>query len=234
MIHTKAIILKYTEYKDDQYIIQLYTDTLGLISISAKVTKRSKLRKAYLFPLSRLVCELEVRPSRSIHTLTQCSVCGDIAPHFEPAKAMLRMFLAEILASTITPSVVESPKFQFIDSTIDALEQRTDIKNLHLVFLIHYTRYLGFFPNISNIANGAYFDLQEGEFIKLPPIHNYYLDLEKSIIFTKLLRASFLNMHVFMLSAEERNQILDHIIEYYTLHVPHFMQPRSLDILRNI
>ncbi len=232
---TKCIVLKYTEYKDNSYIIQMYAENHGLISINAKINKRSKIRQAYLYPLARLNCSLAIQPSKSIHSVTECNYAGNLNPQFAPASAMIKIFIAEILSNTLREQTFEPPTFKFIEDSIDFLENNTkNSLNFLIVFLIKYTSFLGFFPNISNFYHNSMFDLVNSNFTKNTPTHNLYLSSEQSLHFANLLRASYQTMHLFTLSRPERYEILNHVMQYYNLHIIDFKEPKSLEIIRTM
>ncbi len=207
---------------------------MGIISVSAPITKRSKMRMAHIQPLSRIACTLNIRPSRQIHTLSEVHLRSTPPTQFNPTLAMIKMFLAEVLFCTKNNLTDETSVFNFIDQSIEHLETNTDkANNFHLIFLIQYTRFLGFYPNISNFSEETVFDLQAGQFTKNYQASKQYLNLEKSITFAHLLRATFNTMHLFELTRQQRAEVLSHIIEYYAHHVPDFQTPKSLEVLQS-
>ena len=49
-----------------------------------------------------------------------------------------------------------------------------------------------------------------------------------------LLRMNYENMHLFKMSRQERNQLLDVLLKYYGIHVPSFPEMHTLDVLREL
>ena len=49
-----------------------------------------------------------------------------------------------------------------------------------------------------------------------------------------LMRMDFATMHLFRLTREERNRLLEVIEQYYRLHLPAFPELRSLPVLREM
>ena len=49
-----------------------------------------------------------------------------------------------------------------------------------------------------------------------------------------MLRMNYPTMHLFPMSREQRNRLLDVIVSYYRLHIPSFPEMKSLEVLRNL
>lgn len=106
--------------------------------------------------------------------------------------------------------------------------------NFHLVFTMRLTRFLGFYPNLEDNVEGAYFDMRAGCFTLLTPLHRDFLKPQDASLIGLMMRMDFSNMHLFKLSRNERNSLLDVIMHYYRLHLPDFQELKSLSVLREL
>ena len=99
--------------------------------------------------------------------------------------------------------------------------------------MMRMSRFIGFFPNIEDYQTGDYFDMRAASFTAHAPLHPDFLDREDSSRISTLMRMNYESMHLFKMSHDDRNRIIDVIITYYRLHVPDFPELKSLEIMRD-
>ncbi|MCK7537534.1 MAG: DNA repair protein RecO C-terminal domain-containing protein [Marinilabiliales bacterium] len=105
---------------------------------------------------------------------------------YDLRKSSVALFIAEILYKTIREQEANYELFEYLFHTIQMLDLKPDgISNFHLYFLIQLTKYLGFYPANSYSEINPYFDLQNGSFVAIKPMHNLYLNPELSEILSK-------------------------------------------------
>ena len=151
------------------------------------------------------------------------------------SKMLTAQFLAEFLNHTLRLYQRDTALFDFVfDSICRYNSLARGQANFHLVFLVKLTHYLGFFPNLEGLDSGVCFDLENGCFVRRLPLHNNYLLPKDTIAFVHLLRLDYDTMYLFDVNRQQRNDILDHIIKYYKLHLAEFGDLRSLDVLREL
>ncbi|MGB4017722.1 DNA repair protein RecO, partial [Petrimonas mucosa] len=125
--------------------------------------------------------------------------------------------------------------FDYLKQAIEVLERtKRGLANFHLTFLLGLTRFLGIYPNLENYTRGCYFDMLNGEFTYRSPTHQYLLNERESAYLHLLTRINFSNMHLFRLSRNDRNLIIDRLLTYYRLHLYDFQSIRSLEVLREL
>ena len=95
------------------------------------------------------------------------------------------------------------------------------------------TRYLGIQP-ANNFQNNrsSFFDLSEGQFTILRPVHLNYLEVGDS----KLLRSLIDDGYDFQvkLSKQQRNDMRDAIVKYYSMHLEGVSGLKSLPVLQEL
>ncbi|MCD8210885.1 MAG: DNA repair protein RecO C-terminal domain-containing protein, partial [Prevotella sp.] len=125
--------------------------------------------------------------------------------------------------------------FSYIENSILWLEEAIEnFSNFHIVFLLRLTRFLGFYPNTDGYKEGFWFDLREGRFTSKEPLHKDYLSQEDAKKINIILRMDFPTIGVFKLSKNERNLLLDVILEYYRLHLSLKLEIKSLEVLKSL
>ena len=78
-----------------------------------------------------------------------------------------------------------------------------------------------------------YFDLLEGEFVKLPSI-NPILEGENLKHFKELLGIKFDAIHTIKLNKRNRQELLKNLVLYFELHLQGFRKPKSLAVLNEV
>jgi DNA repair protein RecO (recombination protein O) len=122
--------------------------------------------------------------------------------------------------------------FRFLEQAILQLEEKIFSALFHLKFLIDLTRYIGFYPNISNLENPC-FDMENGCFC-------FQTDSKKIITgkeleaFKTLLGTNFDNIMNVSITSVIKIKLLDLIVDYYSLHLQRFSKIKSLPILHEV
>jgi DNA repair protein RecO (recombination protein O) len=127
------------------------------------------------------------------------------------------------------------PLFDYIRYSIEWLDGRVEqVANFHLVFLLHLSRFLGFFPNLDDYRPGCCFDLRAGEFSAVVPVHHDFIVPEEAAKMELLMRMDYPTMHLFRMSRHDRLRLLELALAYYRLHLPDFPELKSLNILQEL
>jgi DNA repair protein RecO (recombination protein O) len=102
------------------------------------------------------------------------------------------------------------------------------------------SRFLGFYPNLEECEEknekfgDLLFDLREARFCRMTPLHRDFLDSNEAQMIHLLMRMDFPTMHLFRLSHQERNRIVEVLLQYYRLHIPQFPELKSLAVLQEL
>ena len=73
-----------------------------------------------------------------------------------------------------------------------------------------------------------------GVFVHLPPDHGNYANEEISEILAAFFASSYENVNRIVLTGSLRNEVLDVLVRYYSLHLPGLKKVRSLDVLKEV
>jgi DNA repair protein RecO (recombination protein O) len=235
-VSTKAIVLNSLKYGDTSLIVKCFTFEEGIKSYMLKgvlKSKKGKLKAAYFQPLTQLQLTANHNNKGTLNSIREAGihVAYESIP-LEIKKQTIVLFLSEILSGIIQEEEKNEALYNFLETSLIWLDTHDDIANFHLLFLMNLSRYLGFYPDSSNI-NGIAFNLQEGSFTD-----NTYekgiLTHENLTLFKKLLGINFDAIHAISFNKKERQIILRIIIQYFELHLEGFRKPKSLDVLETV
>lgn len=239
MLHkTKGIILHQIKYTDSGVIAQVYTRDFGRQSIMIKGMRNRKSGKHNVLfqPMFILDLIFYYRESRSVQILKEFSVSFSPAKIYaDVKKSCIAVFLAEILVSVLKEESSSFELFDYIENSIRYLDKsESGYANFHIVFLIGLSSLLGFEAGTRDDPEKKYFDLLNGTFTGMPPVHSFYVDPHISDILAQFFKVSFDKMGSIPLTGSLRNEVLETIIRYFSIHLPGLKKVNSLEILKGI
>ena len=226
---TQAIVLHSLKYGETRLIVDMFTRSQGRQSFIVSIPKsvKGKIKKQLFQPLTLLEIEYDLRPKLQLQKLSDVRLASPFSSiPFDPNKLSISLFIAEFLYYALRSEQRNEPLFDYIVNSIQWLDAQTNrFANFHLVFLMRLSRFLGFYPNLDHYQAGDYFDLRESVFLPVPPVHR---DLQL------MMRMDFPTMHLFRMSHQERNRLLEVSLIYYRLHLPDFPELKSVSVLQEL
>ena len=234
----KGIVLNTIRYSDKHNIVHIYTDGHGLMSFAVPLgkTQAARMRNAMLMPLSLVDLEAGVRSGRDLAILRELRRNYPLATLYsDPVKNAIALFISELLAHVIQEPEGNEYLFSYIEQAVQLLEQMSgQVANFHICFLYHLGAHLGIQPNLESYRQGYWFDMTDGVFVPSAVRGHSLLQPSEAQVIHLLSRMTFANMGVFRFNREERNRMLDVIINYYRLHNAAIGTLRSPDILKQL
>lgn len=235
---TDAIVLKTIKYSDSKFIVKIYTRDFGIKTFFVPVSRssKSKLKQALLQNLTQLKIECESRENKQFASLKEIT-CNyhylDLT--LNVFKSSIASFLNEVILNCIKEEEKNETIFDFITFSFQWLDHAEEnYTNFHLYFLIELSRHLGFYPQNNYSASLNYFDLQNGSFCNLAPSHANYLIGENARLISDLLMLDVKNLRLFNITKQERELILNDLIQFYKLHVSNFKDLKTVSVLKEV
>ena len=231
-----GFVLKSLKYGDTSLILHVYTRESGMQSLIIKgffSSKNHRLRPLQ-FPFSKIEYSFRNQPKTNLILPQQLQLDnGFVQLYQHPVKMLMLQFLCEILYLILREDEANASIFDFIEKELIQFNQKTvDYAEFHLIFLVQLTRSLGFDPNREN-DDLPYFDLSEGKFTNISNAQ-YTINEIDTNNWRKLLNAEFSENYKNQFSQAQRQQLLDIILLYLSLHMPGFKEPKSLVILKEL
>lgn len=197
-------------------------------------SKESRRRKALLQPGSVFDAIIDYRPNRSLQTLREISPAR-VTFSDNPAKQSVIYFVCDFVYSLLNDYPADSLLFDYVENFIRSVDNsRRSVANAPIAFLVGLLPIVGIEPDMSTYFPGSMFDFSSGVFRISPSLSGKSLSAEESAYMPALLRMTSINMHIFKLSREGRNHILDTLLDYYTAHFGPLRQLPTLPILRSL
>ena len=237
MFHkTKGIVLHTVKYSETSIIAKIYTEKLGLVSYMVKGVRSSKAtsKAAMLQPLTLLDMEVSHRENKQLQYIKEFRrdyVYRSIP--FDTVKSTVAIFLLELISKSIREQEQNSEMFEFIYESLCVLDQSEKMNpDFHLLFLVHFTRHLGFMPHSNFSTQNAFFEMTEGVFIKQQSELNVMSRVESELL-NDLMQANPFDPTPLKISRQERKLMMGNLVRYYQLHLENFSL-KSPEILEAI
>ena len=233
-IKTKAIVISSIKYQEKSLIVKCFTFSDGLKSYfvrDAFSSRKSNQKIAYFQALTILEIEAVHKNKGTLENFKEIKIATPFySIHSDIVKSTIVMFISEILHHSIHEEEKNEAFFTFLETALHWLDNHDEIANFHLIFLLESTKYLGFYPDISN-TDYPFFEMTEGIFSPFHAISS--LTQHETNLFKKLIDLRFDNdqktFHII-----ERQILLKVLIDYYSFHLDGFKKPKSLEVLREV
>ncbi len=235
-ISTQGIVLRKMPYTGNAMIVVIYTRRFGQVTFMARSMGRKggSLSKAAVQALSRVEVLGTFRENRQMQSLKSLRVQPDANTIMEsPPKAAVAMFLAEVLSKTLREESPDEDLFDFIDEAIAFFAREAFSPDFHLIFLMHLSRYFGFFPSGKWGSDAPCFDLREGHFGGRPADARSILEGKAASNFSALAEAAFADDNLTLSNIDRRN-LLGNLLHYYELHLEGMGKIKSLAVLTEV
>lgn len=235
---SKAIVLHTIKFGDSSLIIDVLTEEEGRLTFITHLPKtaKGKIKKQYFQPMTLLDLVYDFRPQANMQHIKDVRIDVPFSTiPFNPIKSSILLFLAEFLLYATRSEQSNRSLYLFIAKSIEWLDNaETDYANFHLAFMLHLSKFIGFYPNLDDATQYSFFDLRNAEFTATIPLHTDYLKPDEAGMLLKLFRMDYESMRLFRFSRTERNRITDIILRYYALHIPNMPEINSFQVLQEL
>ncbi len=235
LLKTKGIVIKQTKFTDSGIIVKIFTEERGIQSFFVRGLhgKRSKSKAAMYQPLTLLDLVVSFSENKSLHNIKEVTVSHAYQTVTESMiKRTLLFFVDELLHKSLKEETQNKKLFDWIHNSLVWLDLADEgVVNFHLIFMMQLTMFLGFYPKNETEEMHTVFDMQEGRFMALRPVHPYYVTGEVVMLLSKIQGASFEDSAYLGLNNKNRKEVLETLITYYKIHMPTFGDFKSLEVL---
>ncbi len=233
------IVLRTIRHSERHDILTAYSREAGRVAfaIPAGNGREAGRRRALLMPLGLIECVADIRPGREVHLMKDPRPLRPLhALRMHPVKSAVAMFVAEVLAAVVREGPADQAMFDYVARSVVALDmmEGQGVANFHICFLVGLSHILGIEPDVTDYREGMVFDMADGRFRMSAPLHSHYLDAVRSQAVVSLMRMNLTNLHLYKMNRIQRNEMLDAILDFFSLHYTALSSLRSLEVVRDL
>ena len=221
---TKGIVLKTIKYGETSLICTVYTCELGSQTFIANGVRKKKGKMVYYQPMNILDITFFYKKEKTIQRIKEVkmnTIFTEIPSNIY--KSSVALFITEVLEKCLKEEEKNILLFDFLTNSIKALEQNPFDSQFHIQFLVALSRYLGIFPDLSKASEYKYFDMLNGHFTNQKEEHPHILTN------TNDLCLAFSGQ-----KTNNKKEVINHLLNYYALHIEGFKGVKSKTILETI
>ena len=236
LLKTEAIVLNRIKYTDNSFVVNLFSEAVGKISVLARISTRKSGIKANLFtPLNIIQTEFRIKDTRSVQGISYCElVKSPVSVDDDISKICITQFVAEVIMKMVKEEEQNLSLYSFFKRTISAIENSNEnIVNVHIIFLKDFARHLGFEITNNYCEETPYFNSREGMFLPFFTSEDESLDQSLSLALSMILSATY-EMNNIRIPYEYRKKIIGQLLEYYKIHTENLSEIKSLKILNEV
>jgi len=234
LVKTKAIVLSSLKYQEKSLIVKCFTLSDGLKSYfvpSAYSGKKSNQKIAYFQPLTLLEIEANHKNKGTLEHFKDIKLATAFQTiTSDVTKSTIVIFLSEMLHHSIQEEEKNEDLFTFLETALIWLDTHEETSNFHLILLLEITKFLGFYPDISDFE-AKFFAMDEGGFFPFLGIN--CLSEHETNLLKKLIVLKF-DSYQKIFNGMERQLVLNILLNYYSIHLDGFKKPKSLEVLKEV
>ncbi len=234
---TKGMVTRCIKYGESSLIFDLYTRDHGRVSMIVGGVRKTRAKTpASVFQLMNWIeTVVYLKDPKALNRVKEARLFQHYQHlPFDLKKRSIALFMTEVVQKTIREHEPNHALYQFLLDTFSFLDHTDQpVENLHLVFLLHLTQFLGFLPHGIYSDERPYLDLLKGSFEeKQHPI--YTLDRQASKLLSDLNQHVSATCHHLHISRVQRRKLIDNLITFYKLHLEKMPDIQTHAILADV
>ncbi len=235
---TRAIVLRTTKYSESSLVAHMLTEKFGMQSylLNGVRKNKSKIKTASLQALHLLDLVAYHKAQGGLQRISELrnEPAFQSVP-FDVVKSAVAIFMCDVIYHSLKEQESDEQMFDFLYNTILLLDlTNNNTANFPLLFLIRFSKYLGFYPSKATTSKHTYFDLREGIFLDIIPAHPFYLDKKQSDCLNQLTQLDLDDSEKLSIPSDVRKNLLQQLILYYEYHVSGFKGIKSHYVLHEV
>lgn len=233
----QGIVIRCIKYGETSLIFDMYTLQYGLASFIVNGARKPKSKlPASLFQLMNwLEVIAYMKEPHSLNRIREAQIIFHYQNiPFDLPKSSVALFMTEIVQKTMKENETNQELYAFLQHAYRYLDQSVlPIANLHLLFLLELSAFLGFRPHDKWSEEAPYFNLVSGQFVDT--VHPLYtLDQAVSRLMSDFLEHSLENVHEVKVGRGMRQRVLGDILSFYHYHLDRLPEIRTHKILAGV
>ncbi len=239
MLHkTKGIVLKCTRYGESSVVMQVLTHEYGLQTYLINGVRKPKSKYSPsilqgLHLLDMVVYHKENGGIQRVSDVRNSPAYKSIPLH--TVKSGLVMFMNEVLYKSISHGQADTRLFDFLYLYLLRLDEEDgSLANFLIFFLLDLSQELGFYPALPEDAGVPYFDLKDGSFSYIRPVHPAFIAGDFCTLIARVLIEDEDGRSSLSFSKAERKEFTSFLLQYFAFHIDNFGQIKSWEVLESV
>lgn len=235
LVTTEGIVLHSIPFSESSIIVHIFTRTMGVRSYIVKGvhSRNGKIRRNQLEPFNHIELTAYHSSKSDLLHVKEISLLS-IGEEHSMIDDALRFFKTELLYKTLRN---EDPQPELFDHLIS--QSPYPITHQPILFMLTLSHYLGIEPMDNYSHHNIYFNPIEGRFVSTinatkNSLPEEIFDVECSTLLHNYLQTIHHAAPLPVATQSKRNQLLDLLLKYYSLHLNELHHITSHQILHTV
>lgn len=233
---TKGIVFRCIKYSESSVIVDLYTLEKGMRSfiISGLTSKKNRAKSICFQHLNILEVVAYDKPDGQLARIKEQSINYHYTRlHIDVVRSSIGLFALEVSRNSIKEYEQNVELYSYIESFLKHLDTcQGGAGLLAIKYMLGLTVHLGIVP-MGNWSNAKpYLNLYDGTYTNAEG--KYTIDSASSRMVYDIYSTNVNELAQIPTNKQDRDLLLDHMITYYRLHIEHFQELKSIEVLRTI
>jgi len=235
---TPGICLRTTPYGETSLVVRIYTELFGMQSylVNGVRTRKSRFPANLFQPFTMLDMVVYYKDHGGLQRISEVKAQPPLnSLPYDIHKTAVAVFMAELFDHAVQEVEPNPELFAWLCNEVLFLDElQTGIAHVHVHFMLQLASQLGF--QLQNNYGPAFpiFDLQEGRFVPAVPAHRHAISEPLSGQLNQLLGVSPVAIQAIAMPRASRNQLIEKLLHYYSLHLQGFRAPVSHLVLEQV
>ncbi len=234
LVNRQGIICKTIKYGESSLILDIFSPDVGMRSYICGGVRKKKSAKAAIMQVMNMVdivCYDKPSNKPSLSRIKEIKF-HKIYSHipFDIVRGTLGIFLIEVSRKSVTQTDDTQSTYDFIMAKFDELDSDDVLlRDFHIRYMIELARVIGFELQNNRDQLNPVFSLSEGMYVESTLNNRRTLEPELSMILSNYMSGQVVNS-----TKDQRKELINHLVDYYKIHVEGFNDLRSLEVLYNL
>jgi len=233
---SKGIVFRNMKYSESSVIVDIYTLEKGMRSfiVSGLSSKKNRSKAICFHHLNIIDIVAYDKEGTALARIKEQRLGHHYSKMlYDVVRSSIGLFTLEVSRNTIKEHEPNPDLYHYIESFLKYL----DICDggyglLSIKFMLDLTTHLGISPMGSWSEASPLLDLYNGIYINQET--KYTIDTNTSKLLSSIHKTHIEDLERISTSKAQRDFLLDQMVMYYKLHIDHFKELKSLDVLRSI
>ena len=237
LVRTPGIVINQIRYSDNSIIVHIYTRQLGMKSyiVNNINAPKAAIKPGLLQPLTLLDLIVYNKPGHEIQRIKEAKANPPLSLlHFDVLRSSIGLFMAELVHRTVKEEESNEALYDFLNNFILILDHSQNLAVLPVYFSLHFSRFLGFFPQPGFDHQKIYFNLSEGKFMSSPDRPENTIESPHTQYLELLMQCTLGEIENIHIPRESRALLFSKLLDYYLLHIPGFRPLKSPAVLASL
>ncbi|MCL2326979.1 MAG: DNA repair protein RecO [Bacteroidetes bacterium] len=226
---TEGIVLHRIKYSETSFIVHIYTRHEGIASFIIGNARSKRSQAAFFQPLQVVNFEYYCNAKSSLSRIKEISFSYvPVSLHQSIQKSTIALFVSEFLYHTFSNKEENQEVYAFLRNFVITLDTHTEpCNNAHIAFLLDFSILCGIAPQNNYCESLRFFDIAKGSFVAYSSATTCTTNCSRTLSDALAKRFS-------LITTGERRELLQILLQYYSLHTKKIDMTRTLGILEAV